>query len=87
MRMLGPLLLLLIGASWETLVHAILLRPFAGVIDFCFWVLDLGFGGMGKLNKTDNGGRLRYSCFFSVLTWYSPVEQGRRWSNFVMMMH
>ena len=65
MRILRPLLL--VGASRETPVRAVLLTPFAGATDLRFWVLpDLGFGGMGKI---EDGRRLR--CFFSVLTqWY-----------------
>lgn len=62
MRTLGPLLL--VGASWETPVRAVLLRIFAVATDLRFWVLDWGFGGMGKLSKLEDGGRLRYSCFF-----------------------
>jgi hypothetical protein len=54
MRTLRPLLLLLVRAFWETLVHAVLLRPFATVTDLHFWVLDLGFGGMEKLRMEED---------------------------------
>jgi hypothetical protein len=54
MSTLRPLLLLLIGASWKTLVRAVLSRPFATVTDLRFWVLDLGVEGMEKLRMEED---------------------------------